>query len=67
MEFVGMFLDKLIMIFAGLYISFIWPSNISKKVKEGEMDKSQLNKFKWLRPVGILLILISIVLFFVKQ
>ncbi len=67
MELVGMSFDKLIMIFAGLYIAFIWPQNVSKKINEDELDKSKLKKFKWLRPAGIILILISTILFFVKK
>ena len=66
MEIIGMYVDKLIMIFAGIYISFIWPSKITKSVRDGELDKKELSKIRWLRPVGIILILISIVLLFVK-
>lgn len=66
MELIGLVFDKLIMLFAGIYISFLWPVSLRKKVEAGEAEESELIKFKWLRPLGLVLILLAIVLLIFK-
>ncbi len=62
MEETGFIFDKLIMFIAGVYVSFIWPKHVKEKVEKHEIDAKELDKFKWLKPVGILLITVSIAL-----
>jgi len=52
MEEIGFIFYKLIMLIAGIYVSFIWPKNGGKKVEKREIDAKELDKFKWLKPVG---------------
>jgi len=66
MEIIGSVLDKIIIIFAGVFIAFIYPNVLKNKVEKDETNSEELNKLKWMRPLGWLLMLIGIIMLIIQ-
>lgn len=54
-------MEKIIIIFAGIFVGIIYPALQYRAVRSKENDSDRLKKLKWIMPIGWALILIVVV------
>jgi hypothetical protein len=54
--------DCFILIIIGFFFAFVQPRLYQKRINEGLISKTDVNRFKWMQPLGIGLIFIGFIL-----